>query len=165
MAQYTHCRPKLLRCCPISLTMSWSTGDMSFTGSVRPELASPFSDGVWVPFIWELMGNWAPSPFCWGQPLVCILEAEKRCLLRGGPHTPPSSLSDDEARMRQQYLWLLPCPRKKSPSVLIRYERFLSTCQNSTKIVLYFVGWRHKTKARLITTEFRTSTSTKKNFK
>ena len=39
------------------------------------------------------------APLCAAQPLLCMLLAKTRCFFRGGDDTPPSSLSDDEARL------------------------------------------------------------------
>ena len=106
--------PRLLKCCPIRRTMSRSVCDIILIRPVSsvPSWISPFVAGPeQAPFIWtEVDGTILSSvPLCWGeQPLVCIVflveEVQRRCFLRGGAPTPPSSLSDDEARLAA--LWL-----------------------------------------------------------
>ena len=96
--------PNPRRCCPIRRTMSRSDWHISLTGSVPSpsSWSSPFEVAEHAPFIWEVEAWTCRSPvppLCAAQPLLCMLLAETRCFFRGGDDTPPSSLSDDEARL------------------------------------------------------------------
>ena len=59
------------------------------------------------PFVAPLICNDAVSafvsPLCCEQPLACIFTADVRCFFRGGDDTPPSSDSEDDARLATLY--------------------------------------------------------------
>lgn len=102
-------KPSPLKCWPINRTMSWSTLDIGLVGvgfSVSPFIV-PLAAAEHAPFCWEVVGLCLASPLCCGQPLVCMVPADSRCFLRGGGETPPSSDSDDEARLASGLLWFV----------------------------------------------------------
>ena len=106
----THCNPKLRRCWPTKRTISWFNLDI-FPNSVTLLVVLPFNCPFWqtpeAPFRLTVVSELSctESPFWWGilLPLACIFvdvsHKSKRCFFSGGINSPPSSLSDEEARI------------------------------------------------------------------
>lgn len=94
-------RPRPRRCWPIRRIISWSVCDLIFVDIVlwTSPLISTFSSKEQVPFCKSLLVE-ADSPL-WQPLLACmlVLTSEKRCFLKGGGDTPPSSDSALDARL------------------------------------------------------------------
>ena len=111
--------PNPLKCWPTRRTISRSVGDNTFTGVTKG--GSSWSLGVPLGVAQAPLTNWevdatgpsSVSPLCCAQPLVCMVAVHSRCFFLGGDDTPPSSLSDDEARLTVLVLWCSTSPNSR----------------------------------------------------
>lgn len=106
----TYLSPIVLRCWPISRTMSWLVLSIILAeiSPFGPPLIALISDVCSVPFCWLEDPEWSSdTPLRCVQPFAacCIVASKVRGFFRGGGASPPSSDSPLEARLANRSPW------------------------------------------------------------